>query len=167
MSDNTTPRLALPLLQPGQAQKEMTVNEALARIDIAVQGAVAGAGVDMPPASPSPGACWLIGPAPTGAWTGHAHELAGWTSAGWIFVPPREGLQLWLGPIEGNARFLDGEWHLGEVHGKVFVEGDQVVGSRGESIAEPLGGSTVDAEARAAIVSVLEAMRTHGLIDTD
>jgi hypothetical protein len=167
MTDSTTPRLALPLLQPGQAQKEMTVNEALARIDLAVQGAVAGAGVDAPPVSPETGACWLVGAAPIGAWAGHAHELAGWTSSGWIFVPPREGMQFWLGSTQGNARFQGGEWHLGEVHGKVFVEGDQVVGSRGESIAEPSGGSTVDAEARAAIVSVLEAMRAHGLIDTD
>jgi len=165
MTDSTTPRLTLPLVQPGQAQKEMTVNEALARLDIAVQAAVAGTGVDTPPALPSPGACWLIGSAPTGVWAGHAHEVAGWTSSGWIFVPPREGMQLWLGSIGGNARFLDGEWHFGKTHGKVFVEGDQVVGSRGESIAEPSGGSMVDAEARAAIVSVLEAMRTHGLID--
>lgn len=162
-----TPRLALPLLQPGQAQKEMTVNEGLAMLDMVVHGAVIAVGIDAPPASPAPGACWIVGAAPSGAWAGHARAIAGWTSAGWIFASPREGMRVWLDENTGSALFSGGEWRLGEVHGKVFVEGDQVVGTRGEPIAEPLGGMTVDAEARAAIVSVLEALRVHGLIGND
>ena len=35
-----TPRLDLPWLMPAQAQKHVTVNEALARLDILVQAAV-------------------------------------------------------------------------------------------------------------------------------
>jgi hypothetical protein len=165
MSDMQTPRLALPLLQPGQAQKEMTVNEAVARLDIAVQGAVIAAAVDAPPANPDPGDCWIIGGAPGGDWVGHAHEIAGWTHSGWLFVQPREGTQLWIGATGSFALFTGGVWRLGEVHGKLFIEGDQVVGPRGSAIAEPAGGSTVDAEARAAIASVLDALRAHGLIE--
>ncbi|ATY33349.1 DUF2793 domain-containing protein [Sphingomonas psychrotolerans] len=165
MTDNVTPRLAMPLLQSGQAQKEMTHNESLARLDLIVQGAVVAAGVDTPPTSPEPGACWLVGAAPDGVWAGHPHALAGWTRSGWIFVEPREGMQLSLGSTQGIARFSAGIWRLGELHGKVFVEGDQVVGPRGDAVAEPSGGSTVDAEARTAIVSILEAMRSHGLIE--
>lgn len=165
MIDTGTHRFALPLLQPGQAQKEMTHNEALARIDLAMQGAVLAAEVNTPPASPEQGACWLVGAAPEGAWAGHPRALAGWTSSGWIFVEPREGMALWLGAEQGNARFSAGEWRLGKLHGKVFVEGDQVVGPRCPGVAEPSGGLTVDAEARAAIISVLEALRTHGLIE--
>ncbi|AQR74422.1 DUF2793 domain-containing protein [Sphingomonas sp. LM7] len=167
MTDYMTHRLALPLLQPGQAQKEMAHNEALALLDMVVQGAAVEAGLDVPPASPELGASWILGASPSGAWTGHAHEIAGWTGAGWIFMPPREGTRLWLGANRGMAVFSSGEWRLGEVHGKVFVEGDQVVGPRLDSITEPLGGVTVDAEARATIVSILEAMRAHGLIDND
>ena len=165
MSDMHTPRLALPLLQPGQAQKEMLVNEAIALLDIAVQGAVAGAAVDAPPANPDPGDCWIVGSAPGGVWTGHADEIAGWTSSGWLFVRPREGTQLWVGSTGSIALFTGGTWRLGERHGKLFIEGDQVVGPRGAAIAEPAGGSTVDAEARTAIVSVLDALRAHGLIE--
>jgi hypothetical protein len=165
MIDTGTHRFALPLLQPGQAQKEMTHNEALARIDLAMQGAALAAEVNMPPAGPEHGECWLVGTAPEGAWAGHPRALAGWTSSGWIFVEPREGMALWLGPEQGIARFSGGTWHLGALHGKVFVEGDQVVGPRCAGVAEPSGGSTVDAEARAAIISVLEALRTHGLIE--
>jgi hypothetical protein len=162
-----TPRLALPLLQPGQAQKEMTVNEALVLLDLFVQGAAVAMGVDAPPADPVPGTCWIVGAAPSGAWVGHAHAIAGWTKAGWIFANPREGTRVWLDANSGSALFSRGEWRLGEMHGKVFVEGDQVVGIRGEPIVEPTGGTTVDAEARAAIVSVLEALRAHGLIGSD
>jgi hypothetical protein len=167
MTDESTPRLALPLLQPGQAQKEMFHNEALARLDLIVQGAIVGAGSDAPPAAPEPGESWIVGGAPSGAWNGHGHEIAGWTSAGWIFVPPREGMRLWLGGGEGWGVFRDGAWRFGELYGKVFVEGDQVVGPRAAAVPEPAGGMTVDAEARAAIVSMLEALRGHGLIEVE
>jgi hypothetical protein len=106
-----------------------------------------------------------LGNSPGGDWAGHAHEIAGWTSSGWIFVQPREGMQLWIGSTAGVALFTGGAWRLGELHGKLFVEGDQVVGSRGSAIVEPAGGSTVDAEARAVIASVLDALRAHGLIE--
>jgi hypothetical protein len=47
------------------------------------------------------------------------------------------------------------------------VAGNQVVGARGAAIANPAGGATVDAEARAALVALLDALRAatgHGLI---
>ena len=48
----------------------------------------------------------------------------------------------------------------------LFVDGEQVVGTRAEAIASPAGGATVDAEARTAVSQILAALRTHGLIDT-
>ncbi|NIJ21631.1 hypothetical protein FHS95_003334 [Sphingomonas naasensis] len=166
MTDTATPRLLFPLLQPGQAQKEMFHNAALALLDMNVQPAAVAAGTNVPPEAPEAGDCWIVGAAPTDEWAGHAHAVAGWTSSGWQFVSPREGAQFWLGAAQGVARFIAGAWRVGETHGKLFVEGDQVVGSRGDPIAEPAGGTTVDAEARAVIVSVLEALRTHGLIES-
>jgi len=44
------------------------------------------------------------------------------------------------------------------------VDDTQVVTNRQAAIPNPTGGVTIDAEARAAIISVLTAMRTHGLI---
>lgn len=41
-----------------------------------------------------------------------------------------------------------------------------VVGPQEAAIADPTGGATVDAEARAAVVSILDALRNHGLIAT-
>jgi len=42
----------------------------------------------------------------------------------------------------------------------------KVVGAQGSAIGNPTGGTTVDTEARAVIVSILGAIRTHGLIAT-
>src|SRR3546814_10699814 len=88
-------RLFPPLLAPGQAQKEITHNEALAQLDIITQAVVQAVGVDVPPASPAPGECWIIGPSPEGSWSGMAQHLAGWTENGWRYVQPFIGLGVW------------------------------------------------------------------------
>ncbi|MEP9359332.1 DUF2793 domain-containing protein [Sphingomonas sp. KR3-1] len=161
----TTDRFALPLLAAGQAQKEMHHNEAILRLDLLTQAAAEAAGIDVPPEDPELGQCWIIGDAPEGEWTGHAREVAGWTEGGWRFLVPREGMRLWLGEATGFALFASGGWRSGELHGRVLVDGDQIIGPRGAAIAEPVGGTVVDAEARAAISAVLVAMRVHGLIE--
>lgn len=166
MTDLPTARLSLPLLQPGQAQKEMVHNEALALLDISVQGAVVAAGANIPPAEPVPGDSWIVGEAPAGIWSGRADQVAGWTLAGWRFVVPCEGMRLWIIADQAFALFSGGNWEIGRSYGRLFVEGMQVVGPRVAAIAEPAGGLTVDAEARAAIMAVLEALRGHGLVET-
>lgn len=44
--------------------------------------------------------------------------------------------------------------------------GLQVVGAQQAAISDPAGGATTDAEARAAIASILDALKAHGLIAT-
>lgn len=48
--------------------------------------------------------------------------------------------------------------------GVLKVNDIQVVGSQGAAINDPVSGAIVDSEARTAIVSILGALRTHGLI---
>jgi hypothetical protein len=86
-------RLSLPFLLPSQAQKHVTHNEALQRLDILVQPAVEGFGVDTPPALPVEGNIWALGATPTGDWAGHADELAARVNAAWLFITPQEGWQ--------------------------------------------------------------------------
>lgn len=164
---DTTDRLALPLLAAGQAQKEMYHNEALVRLDLLTQAKAEAFNAEEPPAAPDRGMCWIIGATPTGAWLGHAGEIAGWTEGGWRFVAPREGMCLWLGENAGFALFRGSSWRIGEAHGRLFVEGQQIIGPRAAAIQEPVGGTVVDAEARAAVSAVLVAMRAHGLIEPD
>lgn len=62
-----TDRLALPLLAAGQAQKEITHNEALGQLDMLVQLIVVSADLSAPPASPAEGQCWIVASGGSGA----------------------------------------------------------------------------------------------------
>ena len=48
-----TPRLSLPFLNVGQAQKEFTHNESLQTLDVLVSGAIEGPPLATPPLTPS------------------------------------------------------------------------------------------------------------------
>jgi len=139
-------RLGLPMLAVGQAQKEVTHNEALAMLDIGAHPCVEGVGLDAAPAGAAPGQSWIVGAAPTGAWAGHAGALAGWTGGGWRFVPATEGLSAWVRPAGQLVRYANGAWR------------------RPAAVAAPAGGAVSDAEARAAVAAILSVLRTHGLI---
>lgn len=165
--NDVTARLALPMIVPGQAQKEMSHNEALALLDTAVQASVVAIGTVTPPNDPEPGDCWIAGAAPTGAWAGHGGEIAGWTPGGWRFVAPRPGFRAWVDSARMDARFVDGAWVLGQVTAdRLIVAGVQMLGKPAAAIAEPSGGTTVDSAARAALAQILLALQHHNLVET-
>lgn len=161
-----TPRLSLPFLTPGQAQKEFFHNEALQVLDAVVAGAVEELPRSDPPGSPAVGAAYIVGNLPTGAWTGKGQCLAAFTEGGWRFVPAFEGLNVQVKSTGTRASFRAGEWDFGSLRGsKLIVDGQQVVGPRESAIEPATGGATVDAEARAAIGKILDTLRSHGLIE--
>ena len=86
-----TGRLALPYILPAQAQKHVTHNEALQRLDAIVQLSVQGFGAIAPPATPLEGDIHALGAAPSGLWAGQPGKLAVWVGSGWLFVTPQEG----------------------------------------------------------------------------
>ena len=53
--------LSLPYIQPSQAQKHVTHNEALLILDVATQLVVKGIDVTTPPSSPDDGALYGLG----------------------------------------------------------------------------------------------------------
>lgn len=164
---DTTDRLDLPLLASGQAQKELTHNEALTRLSFASQTSVVAVAPAGEPSSPAAGQCWIVGAAPSGAWAGRAHHLACWTANGWRFLAPFDGLTAWSVADGKYAVYSSGVWTIGVIRAaRLEVGGVQVTGARQGAIASPSGGSVIDAEARAAIGSILAALRTHGLIAT-
>ena len=167
MSDETTVRLALPLLYVGQAQKELSHNEALTLLDLAANPVVEAVGVDAPPANPAVGACWVVGASPSGAWSGRAQAVAGWAAGGWRFLPSHDGMAVWSRADGAIVRFDGSGWVIGTLAGmRVVIAGDAVVGARQPAIPAPAGGTFNDGEARAAIFAILAALRTHGLIAT-
>jgi hypothetical protein len=98
-----TPNLALPLIEAAQAQKHVTHNEALLRLDAQVQLAVINRSLATPPATPADGDRYLVAASPTGAWSGHAGEVAYREASVWRFATPQAGWRLW---VEAEAAFL-------------------------------------------------------------
>lgn len=94
MSD--TPRLGLPLLAAGQAQKHVTHNDALMRLDALVHLVVASRTQTAPPASPSETAAYIVPAGGTGVFAGHQDDLAIFEDGGWSFLAPRAGWQAWV-----------------------------------------------------------------------
>jgi hypothetical protein len=160
-------RFALPFLVPGQAQKEIFHNEALARIDGALHASVEEGPSADPPASPEPGQCWIAAAGAAGAWAGEDHKLACRTTSGWRFVAPVPGMLAW-NKAAGCWTHWDGAaWSDGSLPAAAFVVGGhQVVGPRLETIASPSGGTTIDAEARLALEAVIATLKSHGLIES-
>lgn len=103
-------RLSLPYLQPAQAQKHVTHNEALQQLDVLVQLAVEGIDADTPPSLPVAGEVHALGASPTEAWAGHAGELAAWIEGSWQFIAPQDGWQA-LDKSTGRLhRHAGGNW---------------------------------------------------------
>jgi len=139
-----TPRLDLPLLFAGQAQRELFVNECLARIDGLLHAAIEGV-ANAPPIEPGEGQCWLVGTAPTGAWTGQAGRLALYQSGHWLFQAARDGMRL-LDRSSGVERRFAGEWRMAS------------------RPAPPSGGTTIDVEARSALSALIDSLSQAGIL---
>jgi hypothetical protein len=158
-------RLKLPLLSPGQAQKEVFHNEALQMLDLIVAACVEEPPRSSPPSSPAIGSCYIVAAAGQGSWSGYDDHLAAYTSAGWRFAPPLPGLQALIRSTGLTARFNENRWEVGSLNGtKVVIAGHQVISAQGAAIANPVGGAVIDVEARNAVNQVLARMREHGLI---
>lgn len=113
MPDNS-PILALPFLQPSQAQKHVTHNEALRRLDIVVQLSVSAFDATIPPANPDDGEVHALGTNPVAAWAGQPNALAARLDGTWHFVAPQEGWRAW-GKAEQQLRTWTGSaWVLPE-----------------------------------------------------
>ncbi|MDO5704091.1 MAG: DUF2793 domain-containing protein [Paracoccus sp. (in: a-proteobacteria)] len=93
MSLNDTLRLGMPLLQPAQAQKHVTVNEALMRLDGLVNLVLQSRAVTEPPEVVIDGQCWGVPSGAVGAWAGQAGKIAIGSNGGWMFVAPQAGMR--------------------------------------------------------------------------
>lgn len=163
----TSARLTLPLLAAGQAQKEMTHNEALTTLDIFVQPVVESVAPAAVPAAPLSGQCWIVGNAAGGPWAGQDGKIAAWTAGGWRFAVATNGMSVWSKADEMIVRRTASNWITGSTNAKDYrINGIQTITARQPAIAIPTGGTSVDPESRAVIAQILASLRTHGLIAT-
>lgn len=128
----------------GQSQKEGYVNEITARLDALLHCAIE-AQQAAPPASPVDGQCWLIATGASGEWSGKTGQIAMRQSGNWLYAQPRDGMRLFNRATGQEVLFKAG-W---------------LAASRP---AAPSGGTTVDAEARAAITAIIASLTTAGII---
>jgi len=107
-----TPLLALPLVQPNQAQKHVTVNEALARLDALVQLRLASVTLGTPPV-PVAGTAYGVPLGAVNAWAGQGARVAIAINGGWEFVTPQRGWQAQVMDA-GHRAIFDGDgWRAG------------------------------------------------------
>ncbi len=159
-----TARHALPLLSAGQAQKEVTHNEALLKIDRLLQVAVVTRGISVPPAVPVANAAYIVGPAPGGSWAGQAGRLASYDGFGWVFTDPVRGCLAWI-IDEGCFAIFDTSWSDGDWPATgLSIGGRRLLAAPAVAVAAPTGGTIVDSEARAALAALLVALANQGLI---
>lgn len=95
---DTSPNLDLPLIMPAQAQKHVTVNESLMRLDALVQPRARSRSVSAEPSSPADGHAWLLPANRSGAhWSDmSAGNLAVWRDGFWTEFTARTGWQLFV-----------------------------------------------------------------------
>ena len=105
-----TPLLKLPYILAAQSQKHVTHNEALRVLDALVQLAVLDKDLATPPGSPAAGARYIVGAAPTGAWSGHAAHIAAYQDSAWAFYVPLEGWLAWVADENVLYAFDGASW---------------------------------------------------------
>jgi hypothetical protein len=108
-----TRNFALPLLEAAQAQKHVTVNEALVRVDALAAAIVISRSRALPPDDAGDGYLWIVPEGAGGAWSGRAGALALSDNQGWSFTTPRAGQRVWLSDEGEEARFDGLGWRAG------------------------------------------------------
>ncbi|TCP61933.1 uncharacterized protein DUF2793 [Rhodovulum bhavnagarense] len=91
-----TANLSLPLLQAAQAQKHVTMNEALTRLDVLVNLTLQSVSVTSPPASATDGLAWGVPAGAVDAWSGRDGLIAMADNGGWAFGAPAAGWRAWV-----------------------------------------------------------------------
>jgi hypothetical protein len=140
---SATPRFALPLLFPGQAQKEAFVNAALARGDMLLHTAIEGE-TPAPPPAPADGECWLVAAAPVGEFAGRENQIACRVAGVWLFAAPLDGMRV-FDRASGQHILFAGGWQRASAPNPVA------------------GGTTVDSEVRGALAELVDALRQAGI----
>lgn len=106
-----TSHLDIALVEQSQAQKEVTVNMALTRIDAILNTGVIDKDLSTPPGSPSTGDVYIVGATATGDWASHEDEIAYFDQI-WRFIVPNEGLMLWVSDEDSIYVYDGSSWAI-------------------------------------------------------
>ena len=112
MSDTATPRLALPYLAASQAQKHVTLNQAMAALDGLIQTAVLSRVLAVQPSAPTDGQMWMLPAAASGAaWAGAPIGTVMRFEAGaWAALPVVVGQTVFVRDEKKLLTFMGDSW---------------------------------------------------------
>lgn len=91
-----TRHFGLTLLAAAQAQKHVTLNEALTRLDTLAAGLVESASTAVPPVAPGEGDVFIVPQGASTAWTAPEGALCAWLNGGWLSFAARPGQRVWV-----------------------------------------------------------------------
>ncbi|MEM1191864.1 MAG: DUF2793 domain-containing protein [Pseudomonadota bacterium] len=122
-----SPKLALPYVMPQQAQKHVTVNEGLRRLDALVQLTVISRAQNSQPQTPLEGDGYLLTADATGAdWAGQpAQTLCVFQDGFWAFFAPIRGWRAFVQDEDALCVFDGSAWSVVSANGASSA-GDQV-----------------------------------------
>lgn len=130
-------------MRTGHAQKEFTINQSFAVLDVLLSGSVEATRAD-PPTDAEDEQCFLIAPNATGDWAGHAGQIAARVAGGWHFIEASEGMEIY-DRAAGQKRIFKSEW-----------QGPPTP-------SQAVGGEVVDVEARALIDQLIGSLCSAGV----
>jgi hypothetical protein len=136
-------RLQRPLVQPAQAQKHVTVNEALLQPDLPTQCVVQSAAIQAQPDSPVDSVVHILPPGKTGAaWGGMAdYALAAHQDSAWREITPKPGWAALVLDQGETLVFENGRWcetrarPTSPSRRNLFINGALRLWRRGDTIA--------------------------------
>lgn len=105
-----TPRLALPYLAPQQAQKHVTMNEVIRRLDAIVQASVETRALASPPGGPVEGGAYIPASGASGEWSGADGQIAIYQDGAWAVIPPQTGWRVWVVDEAALLAWSGAEW---------------------------------------------------------
>ena len=119
---DTTNIQSLPLIQPSQAQKHVTHNEALKILDLIVQMTVASRTVAVPPTAPALGDSHIVGAGATGVWLGQVGKVATFTGIVWEFYAPKVGWTAYVVAEATQVVYNGSVWSSAAQNPAVFAQ---------------------------------------------
>jgi hypothetical protein len=143
-----TPHLLLPYLDAAQAQKHVTVNEALRLLDAVVQLSVKDRDLTAPPGSPAEGDRYIVASGATAAWSAWDLNIAARLDGAWTKLVPREG---WLAHVDDEdiyLRWTGSAWETLRARPMLTIGGTLTIASGVVTASQAY--HTIDTEAAAA-----------------
>jgi hypothetical protein len=110
MPNDASAILALPYIQPSQAQKHVSHNEALRKLDLLVRLVVSGRQLRDAPALPEEGERYIVPAGASGTFLGKDGRIALWEAGSWNFIDALPG---WRAEVRDESRsvvFDDSSW---------------------------------------------------------